>query len=73
VTRPRAADDFATIRARLKELRPESPQAVTAEPDARTDRPQRGRTTPTDVSGSGGKARRRHGCQRSFSPIPPRG
>jgi hypothetical protein len=36
VTQPRAADDFATIRARLQELRRERAEAAPAETDART-------------------------------------
>jgi len=37
VTQPRAADDFATIRARLQELRRERAQATPAETDAGTE------------------------------------
>jgi len=37
VTQPRAADDFATIRARLRELRRERAEATPAETDARTE------------------------------------
>ena len=37
--RPRAADDFAVIRARIEELRRESAQ-VSAEPDARPTGPR---------------------------------
>jgi hypothetical protein len=35
VTQPRAADDFATIRARLQELRRERAEETPAETDAR--------------------------------------
>ncbi len=37
MTQPRAADDFATIRARLRELRRERAEATPAETDARTE------------------------------------
>ena len=37
MTRPRAADDFATIRARLQELRRERAEATPAETEARTE------------------------------------
>ena len=40
MTQPRAADDFATIRARLQELRRERADATPAETDARTERLQ---------------------------------
>lgn len=40
MTRPRAADDFATIRARLRELRRDPAQKSPSDADARTDRPQ---------------------------------
>jgi len=38
VTRPRAADDFATIRARMEELRRERAQASKTEPRGTADR-----------------------------------
>jgi hypothetical protein len=37
VTQPRAADDFATIRARLQELRRERAEATPAEPDTQPE------------------------------------
>ena len=40
MTRPRAADDFVTIRARLQELRHERAQASPSERDTRTEGPQ---------------------------------
>jgi hypothetical protein len=39
VTRPRAADDFATIRARMEDLRRERERAVAVEPDFPSQRP----------------------------------
>jgi hypothetical protein len=39
VTRPRAADDFATIRARMEELRREREGAQAVESDLRRDPP----------------------------------
>ena len=39
MNRPRFADDFATIRARMKELRREREQAEAAEGDLPCDRP----------------------------------
>jgi hypothetical protein len=39
VTRPRAADDFATIRARMEDLRRERERAVAVEPDLPSQRP----------------------------------
>jgi hypothetical protein len=41
VTRPRAADDFATIRARLDELRREREAAQAAQSDLHSDLPMR--------------------------------
>lgn len=38
MSRPRAADDFVTIRARMDELRRER-EAVVADPDGRTGKP----------------------------------
>jgi hypothetical protein len=40
VTQPRAADDFATIRARLQELRRERAEAALAKAEARPKRSQ---------------------------------
>ena len=37
MTRPRAADDFATIRARLRELRREGTESAPPEQDARPE------------------------------------
>jgi hypothetical protein len=39
MTRPRAADDFATIRARMKELRLERERAEAAESELEGDPP----------------------------------
>ncbi len=44
MTRPRAADDFTTIRERIKELRRETAAAAPAEPN----HPRRVNTPPTD-------------------------
>ena len=44
VTRPRAADDFATIRARMEELRRQREQAETGEKATASD-PERGRVS----------------------------
>jgi hypothetical protein len=41
VTRPRAADDFATIRARMEELRREREAMRAAEGELQSDRPLR--------------------------------
>jgi hypothetical protein len=41
VNRPRAADDFATIRARMEELRREREVAHAAESEAKSDTPMR--------------------------------
>jgi len=43
MNRPRAADDFATIRARLEELRLERAQAKAGQTDLRSDPPTRPR------------------------------
>jgi hypothetical protein len=40
MTRPRAADDFAAIRARMEELRRERVQAVRGTPEEAPDRRQ---------------------------------
>ena len=41
VNRPRAADDFATIRARMEELRRERERAQASESEIQSDRPMR--------------------------------
>jgi hypothetical protein len=41
VNRPRVADDFAAIRARMEELRRESKRADAGERDLRSDQPTR--------------------------------
>jgi hypothetical protein len=41
MSRPRAADDFATIRARMEELRRERKRADVGERDLRSDQPTR--------------------------------
>ena len=41
MNQPRAADDFATIRARMEELRRERKQALAAESEAKSDPPTR--------------------------------
>jgi len=41
VNRPRAADDFATIRARMEELRREREQVEGGQTDLRSDPPMR--------------------------------
>jgi hypothetical protein len=43
VTRPRAADDFATIRQRMEELRGQGTQSVSAEGASDADGPPPGR------------------------------
>jgi hypothetical protein len=60
---PRAADDFAMIRARMKELRRERERAEAAESDLPSDPPTcrarigyvaaRGRTAPEQIRRSG--------------------
>jgi hypothetical protein len=53
VNRPRAADDFATIRARMEELRREREGAQSAEGDLQRDPPMRRtgtvRWTPSEI------------------------
>ena len=44
MTRPRAADDFATIRARMEELRREREGGYASEGELRLDPPRRGQT-----------------------------
>jgi hypothetical protein len=51
VARPRAADDFATIRARMEELRRERDRADDTETDVRSVRPARlGNSNPIVIS-----------------------
>ncbi|HZU91063.1 MAG TPA: hypothetical protein VE993_17560 [Stellaceae bacterium] len=56
MTRPRAADDFATIRRRLEQLRHERAAPPPAEPEARDD-------------GAAGKAERRR--RERIEGLPP--
>jgi len=50
VTRPRAADDFATIRSRLEELRREREEVFAASQEAENEqRPRRADTTRARV------------------------
>jgi hypothetical protein len=59
MTRPRAADDFATIRARMKELRLERGRAEAAESelegDPATHRAQSVRRPPPEISEEPGR------------------
>jgi hypothetical protein len=73
VTRPRAADDFATIRARLEELRRERAQASKTETRDTEDRSPEtrgllkrleGRQRPDPVDSQAGSASRRYGSGR---------
>jgi hypothetical protein len=73
VTRPRAADDFATIRARLEELRRERAQASKTETRDTEDRSPEtrgllkrleGRQRPDPVDSQAGSASRRYGSAR---------
>jgi hypothetical protein len=73
VTRPRAADDFATIRARLEELRRERAQASkteTQETEGRgldtrgLVRRLEGRQRPDPVDSQAGSPSRRYGSGR---------
>jgi hypothetical protein len=57
VTRPRAADDFATIRARMEELRREQEAAHTMEGEMQSD--------PTERH-----ARNAYSSQREIRPVP---
>ena len=62
MNRPRAADDFATIRARMEELRRERERAKPKDEDTRRDAPMtRGgsiRWPPSEVSSGPGQVRR---------------
>jgi hypothetical protein len=73
VTRPRAADDFATIRARMEELRRERAQASKAETREAEDRSLdtrgllrrlEGRQRPEPEDPPAGSASRRYGSGR---------
>ena len=73
MTRPRAADDFATIRARLEELRRERAQASKTETRDTEDRSPEtrgllkrleGRQRPDPVDSQAGSASRRYGSGR---------
>ena len=73
MTRPRAADDFATIRARLEELRRERAQASKTETRDTEDRSPEtrgllkrleGRQRPDPVDSQAGSASRRYGSAR---------
>jgi hypothetical protein len=61
VTRPRAADDFATIRARMEELRREREAMHAAEGELQSDRPLRstrdGYWTQREIGGGQGRVR----------------
>ena len=61
MNRPRSADDFATIRARMEELRREREQAQASEGDLPCDRPiPRARTDrwpPREISEEPGRVR----------------
>ena len=73
MTRPRAADDFATIRARLEELRRERAQASKTETRDTEDRSLEtrgllkrleGRQRPDPVDSQAGAPSRRYGSGR---------
>ena len=61
MNRPRAADDFATIRARMEELRREREGAQSAEGDLQRDPPMRRtgtvRWTPSEIGVGPGRVR----------------
>lgn len=61
MTRPRAADDFETIRARMEDRRRERERAHTSESDLLSDHPMgRGRNErwpPGEISASPGRVR----------------
>jgi hypothetical protein len=68
VTRPRAADDFATIRARVEELRRERERAEAGQTDLRSGPPQRPRRSiywPEVEPGAGPNRGRQSGPMRS--------
>ena len=61
MNRPRAADDFATIRARMDELRRERGRTKLSDEDVRRDASPRGgsiRWPPSEVSSGPGQVRR---------------
>jgi hypothetical protein len=61
VNRPRAADDFATIRARVEELRREREEAHAAENELERDLPMRQarsvRWPPSEINAGPGRVR----------------
>ena len=61
MNRPRAADDFATIRARMEELRREREGALTAESEAERDlamrRARSVRWPPSEINAGPGRIR----------------
>ena len=61
VNRPRAADDFATVRARIEELRRQREGAQATESDLQRDLPMhRARTvrwTPSEIGAGPGRVR----------------
>jgi hypothetical protein len=61
MTRPRAADDFPTIRARMEELRRERDGAHAAESDLQRDPPMHRdrseRWPPSEISAGTGRVR----------------
>jgi hypothetical protein len=61
MTRPRAVDDFATIRARMVELRRERERAEAAESDLQRDPPMHRarseRWPPSEISAGTGRVR----------------
>jgi hypothetical protein len=62
VTRPRAADDFATIRARMEELRQEREGTKPSEKERQRDPPMPHRNAsrwpPSEISEGPGRVRR---------------
>ena len=71
MNRPRAADDFATIRARLEELRLERAQAKAGQTDLRSDPPTRPRPStywysPNVEPGAGPNRDRRSGPKQQL-------
>jgi hypothetical protein len=73
VNRPRAADDFATIRARMEELRREREGAQAAESDLQRDAPtHRARTArwqPSEWTQEGGSANPAQAAVRSSAAL----
>jgi hypothetical protein len=70
MTRPRAADDFATIRARMKELRLERERAEAAESelegDPPTHRARNMRWPPSEMSEEPGRVHHLDQVRRSI-------